>query len=187
MNYMKNIFALALITVSCLCTNLSIAQTAGADNKISQSITFHEIPNGPSVYGIFQGRCQCDGIANRFSLVIDNPCDKLKIGITFYQDSVTKKPTTYVLSIVGAGDLIKQSGGSYRSGTVKGNWTITKGNSENKNATVYQLQTNGKNGNLALRKGDENVLFILDENGHFMTGNEYFSYTLNRVELVPRK
>lgn len=184
---MKNIFALALITVSCLCTYTSTAQTAGADNKISKCITFHEIPKGPSVYGVFQGRCPCNGIANTLSLATDSQCDKLKIGITFYQDSITKKPATYILSIVGAGDVIKQSGGSYRLGTIKGNWTITKGNSANKNATIYQLQTNNNGGKLLLLKGDENVLFILDENGQFMTGNEYFSYTLNRVELVPGK
>lgn len=184
---MKNICALTLITLSCLCTNLSIAQTAGVDNKISQSITFHAIPNGPSIYGIFQGRCPCDGIANRLNLATDNPCGKLKISITFYQDSIIKKPTSYILSIVGAGDVIKQANSSYRLGTIKGNWTIIKGSSEHKNATVYQLQTTANGNSLLLQKGDENVLFILDENGHFMTGNEYFSYTLNRVELVPGK
>lgn len=40
---------------------------------------------------------------------------------------------------------------------------------------------------LYLLKGDDNVLFILDENKELRVGNEDFSYTLNRVELVPGK
>ena len=184
---MKNILTLFVVSLSCLCVNLSNSQTAAVDNKLSQSITFHAIPKGPSVYGVFQGRCPCDGIVNNLGLAVDSDCDKLKIGITFYQDSVTKKPTTYILSVVGAGDVIKQGNSSYRLGTIKGNWSVIKGSSDNKNATIYQLQTNGNNGDLLLQKGDENVLFILDKNGHFMTGNKYFSYTLNRVELVSGK
>jgi hypothetical protein len=38
-----------------------------------------------------------------------------------------------------------------------------------------------------LLKGDDNVLFILDENKEFRTGNDEFSYILNKVELIPRK
>jgi len=36
-----------------------------------------------------------------------------------------------------------------------------------------------------LLKGDDNVLFVLDENKELRVGNIDFSYTLNRVELVP--
>ncbi|HMH33129.1 MAG TPA: hypothetical protein VK543_08875 [Puia sp.] len=35
-------------------------------------------------------------------------------------------------------------------------------------------------------KGDENVLFVLDEKKQLRVGNEDFSYTLNRVELVAK-
>jgi hypothetical protein len=35
-----------------------------------------------------------------------------------------------------------------------------------------------------LYKGDENVLFILDEKREFLAGDQDFSYTLNRVHKV---
>jgi len=49
------------------------------------------------------------------------------------------------------------------------------------------LETGRPGAYFYLLKGDENVLFILDENKAFRNGNEDFSYTLNRVELVPAK
>ena len=53
---MKYITVVFVIVCCCLVTDLSTAQTADADNKLSRSITFHPIPTGPSVFGIFQGR-----------------------------------------------------------------------------------------------------------------------------------
>jgi len=35
-----------------------------------------------------------------------------------------------------------------------------------------------------LMKGDDNVLFILDQHNQFRVGDMNFSYTLNRVKLV---
>jgi hypothetical protein len=45
---------------------------------------------------------------------------------------------------------------------------------------VYRL-TPGSNGTaLYLLKGDNNVLFFLDQKEQLLVGNLYFSYTLNR-------
>jgi hypothetical protein len=95
------------------------------------------------------------------------------------------QPTTYALLISGGGDVIKAAdGSSYRQKVIKGKWTIIKGIKENPAATIYELEIN-PGAYLYLLKGDENVLFVLDENKEFSVGNEDFSYTLNKVELVP--
>lgn len=60
---------------------------------------------------------------------------------------------------------------------VTGNWqliTNAKGN------LVYQLHHNNQDKFLYLLKADENILVFTDEKENLLTGNEDFSYTLNR-------
>ena len=163
------------------------AQTAAVDNKLSQTITFHPIPKGPSVFGDFEGRTPCRGMAKQLQIATDADCEKLKCGLLLYRDSVTFQPTNYTLSIVGGGDIVKQEGGSYRWKVLEGKWAIVKGMKSNPDAVIYQLALGTGTAYLYLLKGDENVLFVLDENKAFRVGNVDFSYTLNRVELVPGK
>ncbi len=181
---MKYVLILMVTAFCSLLGNLSIAQTAAIDNKLSQSITFRPIPKGASVSGIFEGRPPCN-IAKQLKIATSSECEKLKCNLTLYQDSVTMQPTTYVLLISGGGDVVKAAdGSSYRQKVIKGKWTISKGIKENPAATLYGLELDPGT-YLYLLKGDENVLFVLDENKEFSVGNEDFSYTLNRVELVP--
>ena len=178
----------ALVTAFCFFfVNLSKAQTSAADNKLSQSITFHPIPKGPSVFGVFEGRPPCSEIAKQINLATTADCIKLKWNLTLYQDPVTYQPTTYTASIVGGGDVVKQEGGSYRQKLYEGKWTIIRGIRSNPGAEVYQLELGNPAAHFYFLRGDDNVLFILDENKEFRVGNEQFSYTLNRVELVPGK
>jgi hypothetical protein len=58
-NIMKYILIVFITVFFSLFINHSEAQTAGADNKPWQTITFHPIPSGPSVFGIFEGRMPC--------------------------------------------------------------------------------------------------------------------------------
>ena len=182
---MKHILIVFVTASFFLFVNLSEAQTAAADNKLSQTITFHPIPKGPSVFGVFEGRFPCPGVARQLKIVIDADCSKLKCDLTLYRDSVTSQPTKFVFTIVGGGDVVKQEGGSYRLKRLEGNWAIIKGIKLNPDAVVVQLDFGKLGAYLYLMKADENVLFILDENKEFRVGNEDFSYTLNRVELVP--
>ncbi len=179
--------SIVFTTAFCVFVNFSKAQTATVDNKLSQTITFHPIPKGPSVFGVFEERCPCREIASQLNIATDADCVMLKLDITLYQDSVTFQPTTYTLSIVGGGNVVKQEGGSYRQKVLEGKWAIVKGIKSNSNAEVYELELSTPGSYLYLLKGDDNVLFILDENKEFRVGNEDFSYTLNRVELVPGK
>jgi len=177
---------IAMATVCCsLLGNLSTAQTAAVDNKLSQTITFRAIPKGPTVMGVFQGRPPCHEVAKQLNISIPADCEKLKWNLIFYRDPATGQPTTYTLTLSGGGDVIQQAdGSSYREKSLNGKWTISKGMRSKPDAVIYRLEF-GTGTYLQLLKGDENVLFVLDENTAFRVGNEDFSYTLNRVELVP--
>lgn len=182
---MKNILIISVTACCSLLVNLSKAQTAAADNKLSQTITFRPIPKGPSVLGVFEGRPPCPEIAKQLNLPIPGDCEKLKWDLVFYRDPVTLKPSTFTLYIAGGGDVVKQEGGSYQRKILEGKWTIVKGPGSDPGAAVYALEFGNAKTRMYLFKGDENVLFVLDENKEFRVGNEDFSYTLNRVELVP--
>jgi hypothetical protein len=176
--------AIATVLFS-LSGNLSTAQTAAVDNKPAQTITFRPIPTGPTVLGVFEGRPPCKGLAEQLKISIPADCEKLKWNLTLYRDPETLLPTTYAFIIVGVGDVIKHAdGSSHQEKLLKGKWTIIKGIKQNPHAIIYGIEL-GTGAYLYLLKGDENVLFILDENKEFSVGNENFSYTLNRVELVP--
>ena len=183
---MKYILIAFVTAFFSLFVNLSEGQTAAADNKLSQTITFHSIPKGPSVFGIFEGRFPCIEVARQLKISTDVNCSKLKCDLTLYRDPVTFQPTNYRLTIVGGGEIIKQEGGSYRQKLLEGKWAIIKGMKTNPDVEVYQLELSKPGTYFYLMKGDENVLFVLDENKEFRVGNEDFSYTLNRVELVPK-
>lgn len=182
---MKNMLVVSLTAFCSLFMNLSKAQTAAVDNKPSQTITFRPIPKGPAVFGIFEGRPPCPEIARQLKISTPADCVKLKWELILYQDVVTFQPTTFTLSIVGGGDVVKQDGGFYQQKFLEGEWTIVKGLKSNPDAEVYRLALGKPGAYFYFLKGDENVLFVLDENKEFRVGNEDFSYTLNRVELVP--
>jgi len=182
---MRNILVVSVIAFCSVFVNLSKAQTAAADNKLSQTITFRPIPKGPSVLGIFEGRPPCLETARQLRIPIPDDCEKLKWDLVFYQDSVTLQPSTFTLHIIGGGDVVNQDGGSYQQKWLAGRWAIVQGFKSDPNAEIYALEFDNPKVRLDLFKGDENVLFVLDENQEFRIGNADFSYTLNRVELIP--
>lgn len=149
-------------------------QTAAKDNKVSESITFSDPPRGRDIYGIFEGRTPCD-ISRQLGAGVVPGCDLLKWQIIFFMDTVTMKPTTYILTT-----------GLFERRPLKGTWKITHGMEGNSSAVVYALDYGQPAKVLYLLKGDENVLFILDEHLAFRTGNLDVSYTLNRVRKVRR-
>jgi hypothetical protein len=182
---MKAILVVSLTVFCSLLVNLSKAQTAAADNKLSQTITFRPIPKGPSVFGVFEGRPPCIEIAKQLKIPIPGDCEKLKWDLVFYQDPVTLQASVFTLHIIGGGDVVKQDGGSWQQKILEGKWSIVKGLRSDPDAEYYALEFNDPKVRMYLFKGDENVLFVLDENKEFRVGNEDFSYTLNKVVLVP--
>ena len=184
---MRYFFIISIALVGSPFSNYLTAQTATTDNKPAQTITFRAIPKGPYVIGVFEGRPPCSGLLPQLGLVADNGCVKLKCELALYRDSVTLHPSSYTLTVVGAGEVIKQQGGQYRLGKLAGSLTVIKGSPLNAHAEIYKLDVDKAGACLYLLKGDDNVLFVLDKNKQLIPGNEDFSYTLNRVELVAGK
>lgn len=184
---MRDTVIVIAIAFCCMLAGVSKAQTAAADNKLSQTVTFRPIPAGLAVIGVFEGRPPCNEIAKQLNISTPDDCIKLKWRLVFYRDSVTLQPTTYTLLLAGGGDVVKQpDGSSYQQKLLEGKWTIVRGMRSDADAVVYRLEAEA-NVYLYLLKADENVLFVLDENKEFRVGNEDFSYTLNRVKLVAGK
>lgn len=160
---------------------IAFAQTSPADNRPFATITFKPIPKASSVYGVFQGRTPCP-IASQLHMPTSGDCEKLKWQIVLYRE-----PATFVLTIVGGGEVVHQQGGSYRWYEVKGQWTVLKGIALNTGMDVFRLTIDDKGTELRLLKGDDNVLFLLDKDFSVLAGDGDFSYTLNRVELFAGK
>ncbi|MBS1660341.1 MAG: hypothetical protein JST68_04750 [Bacteroidetes bacterium] len=176
-----------LCFITLLLSHTIMAQTSAADNKPFETITFRDIPNGPAVFGVFEGRSPCPVLAEQLHFSISAECEKLKLEIDLYHDPASHAPTNYVLSVIGGGDVVRQQGGAYRMYRVQGQWAILKNVASYPGMEVVRLAIDDKGTELFLLKGDDNVLFILDKNKGILAGNEDFSYTLNRVALVAGK
>ena len=162
---MKKIISFFIAGFSVLCAGAQIISTS---NQPSQVYPGGGIATGPNVYGVFAGRIPCREFMAELNMGENDECIKRKMNIILYKDSVTGKPTRYETKGIG-----KWNG--------KGNWLILQGTPTDPHATVFQLKLDA-NTSLFLLKGDDNVLFVLDRNKNFLTGNAKFSYTLNRAK-----
>ena len=150
------------------------AQTAAKDNIIAESITFKDPPTGADIYGIFEGRTPCSPISKQLGATVAPDCDHLKWQVILYRDTLTLAPTAFTLTT----ELFDRR-------PLKGKWEIAE-DKENTAGTLLVLYYSPNRKPLYLLKGDDNVLFILNDNRQMLTGNEDFSYTLNRVKKVRR-
>jgi hypothetical protein len=113
---------------------------------------------------VFVGRTPCGvpGIIEPGAL-----CYKLKWKILLYGSAKENKATGYKVF----GTPWRKEGGR------NGNWQII--NSKN-GRIVYQLNDDTGKGFLYLLKVDENILLFTDASGKILTGDEDFSFTLNK-------
>lgn len=166
---------IAHILSACLLLACSAdAQTAAKDNIVQESITFSEPPGRRDIYGVFEGRTPA-GISRQLG-GIRSGSDLLKWQVIFYRDTLTGQPTVYTLTT----ELFDRR-------PLKGAWKVVRGMQGDPAAVVYALTYGAPAKVLYLLKGDENVLFILDESRGFLVGNRDLSYTLNRVHKVRRQ
>jgi hypothetical protein len=145
-------------------------------SRPSISYTNSPLAQGPSVFGVFEGRTPGIGIARELGFSEDPGCLKVKWRITLFQNPETKTPTT-----------CRVENSLYRGRAREGRWTITKGTAENPNAVVYSLAATEAGPELCLLKGDENVLFLLNHRKEPMVGHADFSYSLNRRQSAPEQ
>ena len=160
-----------------ICTLLSLpctypgafAQTATEGNTPFKS-SYSKVAEGASVLGVYDGRCPCTEIAKQLKIKRADDCIKLKWRLSLFKDPVTQLATTY-----------KLEGTLFRDAAAAGTVTMLKGNAAFPDADIYQLNNVLNKATLLLMKGDDNVLFFLDEEKNFYVGNSNFSFTLNRV------
>jgi hypothetical protein len=126
------------------------------------------LATGATVFGVFEGRTPAQGIAKQLKTPIPVSAEKAKWRVTLYQEPDTKVPTTY-----------KIEGTFFRPSARAGNWTTLHGRPGDPAATIFQLSS-PTGPALLLLKGDDNVLFLLDEERAPLVGHCEFSYTLNR-------
>lgn len=113
---------------------------------------------------VFDGRTPC-GIPG--VIAPGTLCYKLKWRIVLYANAEKNGPGSY-----------KALGTAWRKENGKtGTWNISTGKN---GRIIYQLNDEKGNGILYLLKADENILLFTDANGNLLTGDEDFSYTLNR-------
>jgi hypothetical protein len=127
------------------------------------------LATGRSVFGVFEGRSPCKGIAGELQIPTHDGCMKAKWRVTLYQSPETLAPTTF-----------RVEGTLHRNGGMEGNWARVHGRNNNREAIVYRLTPNGNGPAVFLLKGDDNVLFFLNQNQQPLVGTTDFSYTLNR-------
>ena len=126
---------------------------------------------------VFDGRTPCYEplLALNGSTMTD--CQLIKCRLILYQDVNTHEPTNFRLYTIHVGT------GNTRYPTT-GKWTVTQGTKSEPKAILYQLQPQSKKPlpPLVFLKGDDNILFLLDNEMNFMAGNDYCGYTFNRIK-----
>lgn len=146
------------------------AQEARITNVPTKTTSRYPVPEGDTVYGTFDGRFPCSEIAKDWKKPVRPECTKVKWSLTLYQDPKTHQPTTYLLN-----------GTLNRSAAREGKWAMVRGTKTDPDAVVFQLDSDQPDVSVYLLKGDDNVLFVLDQQRNFRVGTHYLSYTLNRV------
>jgi hypothetical protein len=146
---------------------------AAARSEPDMSYQISALAKGPNVFGVFEGRSPCLGIARQLKITVHPACSRAKWRVTLYQDAETRAPTTY-----------KVEGTLHLDGPREGTWTLVQGTRSDPHAMVYQLAPTASASAMLLMKGDDNVLFMLEENGAPLVGHGDFSYTLNRHDAV---
>jgi hypothetical protein len=126
------------------------------------------LATGPNVFGVFEGRSPCLGIARELKIP-QHTGMKVKWRVTLYQNPETSTPTTYRIE-----------GSLHRQAAREGTWSIVRGTKTDPNATIYQLSPTATEAALVLLKGDDNVLFFVNGEREPLIGHADFSYTLNR-------
>jgi hypothetical protein len=140
---------------------------------------------------VFAGTTPCGNVIRplyKISPEADCPLEECKCimvewELILYTDSNTKEPTRYKLK--GINRYTVKETNMYSEPGIKteaeGKWGIMRGTKSNPGAIFYQLNPDKPGMDLRFLKLGDNLLHIVDQNGKLMIGNEFFSYTLNRV------
>ena len=140
---------------------------------------------------VFAGTTPCSNVIRPIHKIDREPdcpleqckCMMVEWELTLYIDANTKKPTRYTLKGINR-YTVKETNMYSEPGTkseTEGRWAIVRGTKANPNAILYQLNPDKPGMGLSFLKLSDSLLHIIDQNEKLMIGNEFFSYTLNRV------
>jgi hypothetical protein len=132
------------------------------------SYSLMPLATGREVYGVFEGRTPC-AQAQVIGIKVDDGCMKLKWRITLFQDASTHAATSY-----------RAEGSLFPQGARTGLVTALPGTPFDANARVLRLEPPQGAQPIYLMRGDENVLFFLDQAGRIGLGNQDFNYAISR-------
>ena len=167
------------ITFACLITMFGYSSVPDRSNSSKDSSV------------VFAGTTPCSNVIRPIHKINPEPdcrleeckCMMVEWELTLYMNANTKEPTRYKLK--GINRYTVKETNMYSEPGIKseaeGRWAIVRGTKTNPNATLYQLNPDKPGLDLSFLKLSDNLLHIVDENKKLMIGNEFFSYTLNRV------
>jgi hypothetical protein len=139
------------------------------------SYTISPRATGSTLFGLFEGRTPCRNIAQDLKLGEVPGCIKVNGRVTLYQDPQTAAPARYKIEST-----------LHRQQPRVGTWRMAKGAPGQPAAVVYELAAAGREAPILLMRGDDNVLFFLNQQRQMLVGSIDFGYTLNRVTETPR-
>ena len=147
---------------------LNRRETVAVPASLPALVSFSSLPADTSREIIYEGRTPCMEIAGAYNMQAAEGCFKLKWKLTLKRNPSSPLSGAYTLNRTMA-----------RDAPLEGKW-ILKHSDTNPEAMVYQLDPDKPAQTLSFLIGDENLLFFLDKNNKLFTGNNDFSYTLNR-------
>jgi hypothetical protein len=143
-------------------SNIFLISSSVSDHKLSQLV--------------FEGRTPCQEIANEHpEMNTSRSCFKLKWKLTLNWDSANHLPTIYTIRKVV----------DNKPNDVSGKWTIIKGSPTNPETITYKIEPDQPDESISFLVADDNILFFLGKNGEHYSGNENFSFVLNRKSIKP--
>ena len=140
---------------------------------------------------VFAGTTPCGNVIRPLHKISPEPdcqlkdckCFVVEWELTLYMDAATKESTRFRLKGINRYNVKETN--MYSEPGIKseaeGKWVIIRGTKTNPNDILYQLNPDKPGMSLSFLKLGDNLLHIVDQNGKLMIGNEFHSYTLNRV------
>lgn len=131
----------------------------------------------------FAGTTPCGQLIRPLhNIAPDTDCATVEWELTLLRDPVTQQPTTYQLK--SSSHYILPDNNYSQPGVKSestGKWSIVQGTGAHARSMIYQLIPAKPGTTWRFVKLSDDLLHLLDENGRYMTGDPFQSYTLNRI------
>ena len=126
--------------------------------------------------GIFDGRTPCNDKLTSINNISLDGCQGIKCQLILLQDVTTHTPSSFILRTIYVGN------GDNNIYSITGKWKMMQRAANDATTLIYQLKpdSNKSDDQLLLLKGDDNILYFVDNECRLLVGNSYLSYTLNR-------